>query len=285
MDDVEVTQLSEDNTCKYLLQYVLSRRGVCSEETLEKALQSLDGQEQRRGGSRLAEVVGRINLKLSKLDYKLVRVRGSLGAWAYAYVDTAPSPDTRQATSLTIPELKYVQWCVKEMLEEPREVREVGESVKGTVERAVDDILTRWNQQQQQQQEEEQQVDVDETKEGLQWRMSYSASSRQLCQFPDINVLDSERLLVKLCQLRWFYRSEQGQFGLDARAVAELQEYLRERYVVLECTVCAELVLQGVRCACAETAWHVACFGHQVAHVGDSCTRCQKSVLEAVYMT
>ncbi|KAM3164823.1 RING-type E3 ubiquitin transferase [Lachancea thermotolerans] len=273
-------QLSYEDKGKFLLQYVLSRRGVCSEKALAKALKTLerDGEqlEDSETEAQVVEMVGRLNVRLSALDYKLVRQRDQLGAWMYAYVDVSPSEDTKLATPLTIEELKYVQWCVREMLEAGQEVAEA-RGAKSAVERSVDEALVQSG-------SGRDELSAEFDSKSLRFRVSYTAGARQLFQFDDLGPLETERLLTRLCQLRWFYRTNEGHFGLATRALSELQEYLRTQYTVPVCTVCDEVALRGVKCQCAEGAWHAPCFQHYVAHVSNACARCERPVLEAIYM-
>ncbi|CUS24500.1 LAQU0S17e00298g1_1 [Lachancea quebecensis] len=273
-------QLSDEDKGKFLLQYVLSRRGVCSERALAKALKALecDGEQLEDGEAeaQVVEMVGRLNVRLSALDYKLVRQRDQLGAWTYAYVDVLPSEDTKLATPLTIEELKYVQWCVREIVEAGQEVVEA-QGTKSVVERSVDEALA-------QSRSGQDGLNAEYDSKSLRFRVSYTAGARQLFQSDALGPLETERLLTRLCQLRWLYRTSEGQFGLATRALAELQEYLRTQYTVPICTVCDEVALRGVKCQCSEGAWHAPCFQHYVAHVSTACASCERPVLEAIYM-
>ncbi|SCU97032.1 LANO_0E15016g1_1 [Lachancea nothofagi CBS 11611] len=264
--------LSEDTRDKLLLQYLLLHRGSCEGTQLVKALEALDPTTLSHNDSSqmLKSWVTRINLALNVIDFKIVRQMGRLGEWNYVYVDLAPADDTKSATSLKPDDLTFVQWAIQRCLEDDKSAQEVN-AVKSNVETAVDNVLS-------------EKFSTSEF-DGLKLKVDYTCGSTELCQYEELNALEVEGLLVHLCQLRWFYMTDQGRIGLDVRALAELQEYIQARFEVPVCVVCHEIALQGAKCQCGESAWHVSCFRHFVTHVGSSCAHCGEKVQQAVYMS
>ncbi|SCU82678.1 LAME_0C02388g1_1 [Lachancea meyersii CBS 8951] len=263
-------ELGEKDVNKLLLQYLLLHRGTCEEAQLLKALSTLDGSgrnEQERQ-ARLKKWITSVNLALNALDYKVVRARNRFGGWSYVYVDLEPANDTKGATTLSPDDLKFVQWAIQKFLDQ-KDTMQV-EGAKSTVENAVDRILS--------------EKFGKSSFDGLQLRVYHTCGSTELLQYTDLDAMAAEHLLVRLCQLRWFYETNEGRLGLDVRALAELQTYLRERYDVPTCVVCKELALEGVRCQCGASACHVACLGHFLTHVGTECVSCGSSLERAVYM-
>ncbi|CEP62716.1 Smc5-Smc6 complex subunit NSE1 LALA0_S06e02080g [Lachancea lanzarotensis] len=263
--------LDEQDANKLLLQYLLLHRGACDEDQLLKALKTLEETDRNDNEwqSRLNKWMARVNLTLNALDYKVTRLRNRYGGWSYVYVDLAPAEDTKAATRLSLDELNFVQWAIQRFLGEKRAVEVEGS--KSLIEDAVDVIFG-------------EKFDSSDF-QGLQLRLYHTCGSGELCQYEEMDAVKVENLLARLCQLRWFYETSHGRFGLGVRALAELQTYIRDRYNVLECTVCDELALEGVQCQCNEKAWHVACLRHFLAHVGTACPNCNSSLEQAVYMT
>ncbi|SCU85916.1 LADA_0D10792g1_1 [Lachancea dasiensis] len=264
--------LSEDDKNKYLLQYLLLHRGSCEEYQLLEALKTLDDSNDSGVESwevNLKNRITNINISLRRLDYKVIRQMGRLGAWSYVYVDLAPGDDTKLATAFKPDDLKFVQWAINKFLGEDTEPQVV-RGVKSKVENAVDQVLSeRFG---------------ESHFAGLNKRVFYTCGSSELCQCEIINALQAEKVLSRLCQLRWFYESSQGRFGLDVRALAELQEYIKGRFDIPNCVVCNDLTLEGAMCQCSESAWHVTCLRHFLTHVGDTCQNCGGSMKDAIYM-
>ncbi|SCU79291.1 LAFA_0B02058g1_1 [Lachancea sp. 'fantastica'] len=265
------TELGEQDANRLLLQYLLLHRGSCDEGQLLKALKTLEVKDLNatEWQNRLNKWMASVNLTLNALDYKVSRLRNRSGGWSYVYVDLAPAEDTKGATRLNLDELNFVQWAIQRFLGDRSAIQARGS--KSSVENAVDGILR-------------EKFGSSEF-ESLQLRLYHTSGSTELCQYEEMDALKVEYLLARLCQLRWFYETAEGRFGLDVRALAELQTYIREKYSVPDCSVCSELALEGIQCKCNENAWHVACLRHFLAHVGTSCPSCGSSLEQAVYMT
>lgn len=69
------------------------------------------------------------------------------------------------------------------------------------------------------------------------WRKfsTFTVGSTNLFQFQELTATDIEDLLLRLCELKWFYRTQEGKFGIDLRCIAELEEYLTSMYNLNTC--------------------------------------------------
>ncbi|SCV03600.1 LAMI_0H09472g1_1 [Lachancea mirantina] len=262
-----------NDTKKRLLRYILLHRGVCSHSSLLNALRALEQDEvaDEVGGEvneRLDLILKDINVNLSKVGYSVLRCYDRYGDRCYAYIDVGQTAETKLATTFNADELEYVKWCIASFMKSGGIVHDVDDH-GSRVRDAVDDILERAS---------------SSSQRRLDKVVSYTEGSLHLCDYVALGASRAEELLVKLCKLKWFYRTAGGRVGLDTRGVLELNEYLSREFETPQCCACVSTTLSGVICSCRRSAWHVACFQHTVVHLTQECAECGQSLLNAFYL-
>ncbi|CCK71656.1 Smc5-Smc6 complex subunit NSE1 KNAG_0H02410 [Huiozyma naganishii CBS 8797] len=286
----------------YLLQYLIQARGVCHENSLLAALMhlSLDLDPHSVSTRSLDEwsrfldkVVNLINIKLSALEYKVAKVNHGAGKRVvgskvvvqtpggeelppsskfYVYVNLASSKETELATRFTAREIEFVKWAIGQFCLSSLEIRTIDASSAHATPlvKEVNRILIGG---------------------GGTWGKytSFTVGSSKLFGFSSLTPLELEKLIVRLCDSKWFYRTERGEVGMDLKCVVELEEYLLSEYELPECQQCQKIVTHGVMCgndACqshgdsgsSRESWHIDCFQHYIAHVSERCAACDRSL-------
>ncbi|CCF57627.1 hypothetical protein KAFR_0C06310 [Kazachstania africana CBS 2517] len=299
------------NSSRYLLQYILSARGICHENALVVALMRLymdlgcfdDAWQIDQWLHELHENINSINVKLNPLSYKVVQVRHGLGKTAvtmkneqnfgipnrgselqqivlpkssrfYVYVNVTPSDETKLSTRFQPREIEFIKWCIETFCAKGSVVSNEPVSNSSIVVKEVHRII--------------QNLTGEPVAEAWTRHSTFAVGSKELSQYEDLSALEIEQLLVKLCEYKWLYRTNQGEFGMDVRLIAELQEFLVNEYSLSLCAHCDTLVTYGVMCGSAHclqeedserTVWHVDCFQHHVTHVSKNCGKCDESLL------
>lgn len=305
--------LTEDDKSRYLLQYILAARGICHENGLLLALMALqrahsvdenEGWSATKWLERLADHINRINVKLHPLSYKIVKVSHGMGKNIvteksrrtfesftesnddrentysnlvlpesnrfYVYTNMISSEETKFATRFTQKEIDFVKWTIGQFCNSASEITEGTVPGSSSLVREVDrirqnavgnlDSLQSWNK-----------------------FTSFSLGSTKLLQYEDLNALEIEDLIVRLCDYKWFFRNSQGEVGMDLRCIAELEEYLLSAYELSTCLNCNKLAIQGVMCDNehddAISIWHVDCYQHYITHVSKNCNLCETSLI------
>lgn len=304
-----------NNVTKYLLQYILDCRGICHSNVLLIALITIVSNLRtndevvklpiRRWESLLNECINAINLKLDPLKYKIIVAQHGIGKNAvnsrdqgilnaavdkysasidgedvklpetnkfWVYVNQISNDEAKFATRFTPKEIEFVKSCVSQFIESANAIHS-SIPKKSLVAKEIDKILV---------------VSSDGEYSGFDSAVIYATGSKRLLEISDLSAIESEQLLFKLCEMKWFYRTEEGFFGLDLRGIVELEEYL-ESLNAQQCHICNKVALQGVRCKNTECEYqpvfHVDCFRHYINHVNKQCPDCNESLfLHGMYM-
>lgn len=321
-----------DATAKYLLQYILSARGICHENALILALMRLETDAStlntewsiQQWVDKLNDYINAINVKLNLLGYKIIRINHGIGRNAvtlkakqnfesfedntairahnndyavlqsivlpesnrfFVYVNLASTEETKLATRFNQNEIEFMKWAIEQFMISGETIVEGPALETSIIVKEVNRIL----------------VAATGDSNLAKWRKfsTFTVGSTNLFQFQELTATDIEDLLLRLCELKWFYRTQEGKFGIDLRCIAELEEYLTSMYNLNTCQNCHKLAIQGVRCSnesCREEneetgenslsqIWHVDCFKHYITHVSKNCDRCGSSLItEGVYV-
>ncbi|AGO10692.1 AaceriADR344Wp [[Ashbya] aceris (nom. inval.)] len=276
-----MTETTRDDKRRLLLQCILRARGVVHEQVLAQFLAALDGEE---GADELGTYVTEMNVRLRGLGYQVKRVThglgrryageqaGAEGGRFYVYVNVGASREAELATTFRPAELEFAKWAIAQ-LGTLGPLEEAGEHGHAAAEREVDRVLAAWRGEPCR----------------LRQRATYAERAKTLLTYPDLTSSEIERLLMRLCELKWFYRTAEGSYGFDLRLLVELEEYLLENHTLMPCSTCEHVVAQGVLCTgCVSkhrdegsgwAAWHVDCFDYQVNHVAPQCPTCKADIL------
>lgn len=288
-----------DEIARQLLLYIVRSRGIVGENMLLLVLMKLSGEieggELQSWKSKLSGAIKTINLKLHPLDHKVVRVSHGMGKNIvtreaeescsalrmssssidlprsnkfYVYIDVGSVDETKLATRFSQRETEFIKWALQEISSAGSEVRK---------DLVPEDCATVQ--------------EVDRIRRGSQegvasWAscVSFTVGSSRLSRFKELNALEIEQLLARLCDYKWFSRNARGEVGLDLRCIAELEENLITTYGFLRCEICDRLAVHGVMCPhegpeIDSAVWHVDCYQHQIAHVGQDCPKCGESLI------
>ncbi|CCC66703.1 hypothetical protein NCAS_0A01450 [Naumovozyma castellii] len=328
--------ITADDISRYLLQYILAARGVCHENALMLALMRLkvDSHDVNAHWTisdwleALNEHINAINIKLNLLNYKILRISHGIGKSAvsiknrqnfglfdtvgttednedddnndnkedsrvvlpesnrfYVYVNLSSTEETKLATRFTPKEIEYVKWCLEKFCIQSGIIREMDQGnaitssiVVHEVNRILlsatgDNTTNKWNK----------------------WT-TFTLGSTELLQYDGFTATEIEAVLVKLCEHKWFYRTQNGVFGMDLKCIAELEEYLVSTFELATCQNCNKLAIQGVMCgseSCLQNGspssegestnkcrvWHIDCFQHYITHVSKDCDLCKNSLI------
>lgn len=125
--------------------------------------------------------------------------------------------------------------------------------------------------------------------DGIKWTKywTYTVPAKILLQYEKLTTMEIEDTLTKLIQLKWLYRTSKGRYGSNLRLIIELNQMLLQDFNLPMCPVCNQLCLQGVLCnneTCSDDenrkmGWHVDCYQHYVSHVSENCNLCRQSIL------
>lgn len=297
----------KQNVNRVLLQFILRNKGVVYEGVLVQLLKQLDRdndeceQAETVGDvewqHRLSQHVAEINVKLSRLNFKIVKVRHGMGKryvsqimapnWVegstivssslfYVYVNLSSTKEMNLATSLKSSEIEVVKWII-DKLATLRAVAEETDQADSHVKECVNSIIKSCFQ------------DDTEVSPFLSYCSTYSTKSMELLNYAGLAASEVERLLNKLCELKWLHKLKNGAYALDLKALIELEDYLLETYGMLTCQSCQRIATVGVYCtACTRvldghgkaSAWHVDCFEHHLNHVSKLCRLCDSPLLD-----
>ncbi|CCD23899.1 Smc5-Smc6 complex subunit NSE1 NDAI_0C02390 [Naumovozyma dairenensis CBS 421] len=338
---VERASLTSDELSRYLLQYILSARGVCHENALVLALMRLKVDSNTIDPqwtisdwlTCLNDHVNKINVKLNPLSYKIIRINHGIGKNIvsnknrqnfglfetattmsnrsdvdqdengnshvilpesnrfYLYVNLTSSEQTKLATRFSQKEIEFVKWALQKFCEEGNIVKDIGSLSTPSSNLIISEVhriitgatgnnnLLRWSR-----------------------YVSFTVGSTQLLQYEHFTAIELESILIKLCEYKWFYRTSQGEYGMDLRCLAELEDYLVSTFGLSKCQNCDKIAVQGVICGSQHCLpsddrsqlgevptelriWHIDCFQHYISHVSKECDVCRRSLLEnGVYM-
>ncbi|PCH38085.1 hypothetical protein WOLCODRAFT_52070, partial [Wolfiporia cocos MD-104 SS10] len=94
---------------------------------------------------------------------------------------------------------------------------------------------------------------------------------------PNMTKTQAEVVLGSFVAKGWLVKSKRGRYSLSPRTLLELQPYLRSTYPdeILECTVCMEMVTQGIACYTPQckTRLHQYCFTNY-RKINQNCPAC-----------
>lgn len=289
---------------KLLLQYILRSRGIVHENVLLECLWELkkdlgDFKENRsikEWKEILNQCIVNINMKLKLLNFKLIRCSHPLGKSIitkrmkylnngielpssnkfYVYVNLESTDDIKLATDFKLVEINFIKWALEVFIRSSKSLQ-VSTEFNSLIEIEINKILE----------------DHFKEKKQLIHVLTFTCGFSQLSRFEDgLNISEIEKLLNKLCELKWFYRTPQGMFGMDLKLLVELEGYLINNFDLPICLVCNTLVTQGIIClSCNEgkdytSSWHVDCFQYYLNHVSEKCKMCNNSLLDkCAYIT
>ncbi|CAI4045704.1 Smc5-Smc6 complex subunit NSE1 SKDI_12G0630 [Saccharomyces kudriavzevii IFO 1802] len=323
-----VSTTATADATRYLLQYILSARGICHENNLILALMKLETDASKwsteQWTDKLNDHINAINVKLNVLGYKIIRINHGIGRNAvtlknkqnlslfennttvrdhedsttdlqpmvlpessrfFVYVNLASTEETRLASRFNQNEMEFVKWAIEQFMINGEIVIEGSASDTSVIVKEVSRILA--------------EATGDSNLKKWVKFSSFTVGSTDLLQFQELTAMEIEELLLRLCELKWFYRTKKGKFGIDLRCIAELEEYLTSTYNLNTCQNCHKLALQGVRCGneacrdeddetgenCPPQIWHIDCFKHYITHVSKNCDRCDSLlVTDGVYV-
>lgn len=119
--------------------------------------------------------------------------------------------------------------------------------------------------------------------------ISYTSDIAALTDSTDMQPLEVQDLLTRLCEYRWFYKTEKARYGMDLRLLVEMNDYLTDVCDFSPCMVCKDVVVTlGVRCSSLNcpSMWHVDCYEHDILHENKKCNKCEESILDkGIYIT
>ncbi|AMD21203.1 HEL077Wp [Eremothecium sinecaudum] len=300
--------LSEDIR-RLLLQVILRCQGIVHENVLLTCLLKLnevevEPEEEFREEvwlDKLGVYIADMNVKLSGLNYRIVKVGHGMGKnyvtsqlptqmlgfrqlspsnRFYVYVNVVSTKETELSTTFKASEIEFVKWAI-EQLATLRQIDDNPEGIEFGIEREIDRILNDCIR-------EDEQLPFK-----LRYWTTYTVNSMKLMSYSELATSEVERLLSKLCELKWFYKTQHGSYGLDLKALLELEDYLIETFAMLSCPSCQRIVTQGVLCTgCVsrerteengteQSMWHVDCFEYYLNHVSKNCNVCESNLLEA----
>lgn len=308
---------TDDDKSRYLLHYLLCSRGICHESVLLLALIKLEGHSRvedenwtiSRYQDKLSEIIHKINVKLSFIGFKVVRLSHGIGRnnvvknstksfefcaatmagfdnedlelptnnRFYVYIDIGSVDETKFATRFNPKEIEFIQWAVQKICMSGYEIRKGPVPKSSQVLEEVDRIRRDACE------EAEQQISC--------WEeyASFSVGSTLLSNYQDLSALEVEDLIFRLCEYKWFCITDQGEISLDVRCIAELEQYLISTFELLSCQNCKSLAIQGVLCRHnddkPDSMWHVDCYQHHLTHVSKDCNSCGNSlIMNGVYV-
>lgn len=329
----------DENISRFLIQYILSSQSVCHENMLLLALMKLklDYNQFDKTWSIiqwlqcLKEYIETINVKLNPLFYKIIIVNHGIGkdvinaqnkrkfakfisdinnhndsgddnmslelpesSKFYIYVNTQSTNETKLATKFTPKEIEFIKWSIEQFVNQGDIIEKKSPATKSIVLNEINHIIG---------------IATGDESKANDWNsyITYSIGSTKLAQFPDMSPIETEQVLMKLCDYKWFYRTSLGKFGMDIRCVEELEEYLISTYNLCTCQVCNKIVLQGVTCGNIgihfndeaedneteaedkemkkKQMWHVDCYQHFITHISQECQGCGYSlVTDGIYV-
>ncbi|EDO17633.1 hypothetical protein Kpol_1004p5 [Vanderwaltozyma polyspora DSM 70294] len=327
--------LSVEDKGRYLLQYLLDCRGICHENALLLVLIKLDKDSVDEEGSPnrtfedylkyLQDIVDEINVKLNRLNYKIVRINHPSGARVisrytksylrdheqdfgsffnlqdpatsaitannndqnvsielpqssryYVYINLESNEETKLATRFSLKEIEFIKWAIQEFMINGSTIETTNRIPSSIIVKEINRILK--------------EVSTDESPQFWNSYCTFTKGSLNLSKFRDLTASETDDLLIRLCRYKWFYRTDEGTFGMDLRCITELEQYLIETFEFKTCTVCKHIVLQGVLCRDAQTdencsMWHVDCFQHYITHSRKSCSNCESDLMtQGVYV-
>ncbi|AET39866.1 Smc5-Smc6 complex subunit NSE1 Ecym_5076 [Eremothecium cymbalariae DBVPG len=308
IEEAAKKELSTDVKRKLLLQYILRSRGILHENVLLTCLLQLEQVDVTEEGfdediwlERLSHYISEINLKLSKIHYKVIKISHGMGKnyvtqkvmsnfdneWNlrpssrfYVYVNLNSTKETELATTLRPSEIEFVKWTI-EKLATLKGISQSSSSENCPVELEIDRILKDWYER------------TEHETVRLPYRTTYTFGSMHLMAYTEFSSSEVEKLLSKLCELKWLYRTDKGSYGLDLKLLLEMEEYLLETHSMTTCESCQRIVNQGVLCTgCVAnqtvdddetelTAWHVDCFEYHLKHISQNCNKCESDILKA----
>lgn len=207
----------------------------------------------------------------------------------YVYINTQSTNETKLATNFTPKEIEFIKWSIQQFIDESNIIQYKSENFN-----SQDGIVTSINK-----------ILSEKTHNPqISWNqyISYAVGSTQLSNYKDFSPLETEHILKQLTDLKWFYRTSNGKFGMDIRCVAELQDLLVNNYDLPVCQICNKIVQMGVTCGNishftddnddnedgenldnenkpTKVIWHVDCFQYYMSHVSENCNGCNNSLI------
>lgn len=323
--------MDNNNIPRLLLDFIITARGICHENALILALINLkkDFEEFdpswsiQKWISELNENIDRINIKLSTLNYKIVRINHGMGKKSitlpnqingseansmldadvenisnkfYVYINMQSTDETKLATRFQEREISFIKWAIDQFVNHAMTINSIqnnNDIESNIIYKETNTLLSSLSQQK----------DDDNNEESdIRWKqfITFTSRSTKLLQYDNMGATEVESLLIQLCGLKWFYRDSNGRFGMDLRCLAELQDYLINEFELPSCQYCHQLTIQGVMCGnnnchAADTeelnsifqrrVWHLDCFQHYMQHVSQKCDKCQNPLLQnSVYI-
>lgn len=306
-NSIQDNQITPAVEARYLLRYIIASYGICHENVLLLVLAALE--KDRLGPlfedsidtqvivNTLHDLINKNNEKLNPLGFKIIKTNHPLGrvnvensshevlsklpnfgldfpisSRFYVYVNLNSTEETKLATKFTNKEISYIKFCIQQFCESGNTIIEgmVSEShpIVAAVRRIFDGCLPPWKR-----------------------YITYTSGSTNILHYKDLKNSEAESTIQKLCDNKWFYRTESGRYGMDLRCLIELGNFLFDTYEsVYRCQRCSEVVLQGVMCGSnrcltldteEKTVWHLECFEHQFKHIGRNCPQCTTSLKES----
>ena len=207
----------------------------------------------------------------------------------YVYINTQSTNETKLATNFTTKEIEFIKWSMQQFIDESNIIQYKSgnfNSQNGIV-ASINKILAEKT--------HNPQISWDQY-------ISYSVGSTHLSNYKDLSPLETEHILKQLTDLKWFYRTNNGKFGMDIRCIAELQDLLINNYDLPVCQICNKIVQMGVTCGNiahfsddgdddedednqdnenkpTKVVWHVDCFQYYMSHVSENCNGCNNSLI------
>ncbi|CCE65867.1 hypothetical protein TPHA_0N00860 [Tetrapisispora phaffii CBS 4417] len=205
----------------------------------------------------------------------------------YVYVNLESDKETELATTYTVKEIECMKRLIKMMVNNSTRPREVDTTVRANpVFKEIKNMLSRY--------ERDRGGDTEEEVNVPMWTsyISYQIGSTEAASNMVMTSTETQVFLNTLCADKWFYRTRNGRYGLDLKGAFELQEYLRDTYELQLCSVCKQIVLQGILCndntslapdkptTAKCNSWHIDCFHHYITHISQQCETCGNNLLE-----
>ncbi|KAG0654778.1 hypothetical protein C6P45_003275 [Maudiozyma exigua] len=205
----------------------------------------------------------------------------------YVYINAQSTNETKLATNFTPREIEFIKWAIQQFIDESNiiQYRSGNFNSQNGIVTSINKILSEKTRNPQ-----------------MSWNqyITYTVGSTQLSSYKDLSPLETEEILKQLTDLKWFYRTNNGKFGMDIRCIAELHDLLINNYDLPICQICNRIVQMGVTCGNishfsneeeeddeeednenkpTKVMWHVDCFQYYMSHVSENCNGCNSPLI------
>lgn len=203
----------------------------------------------------------------------------------YVYIDTSPFGEMKHATRFSDKEIDYIKGFIMVFAKAGTVKAPVDEELvqSSSIIQEVDRIRQKvYNRKRANPENEDEEASTHAVSS---WpdSQTYTSDIAALTDSTDIQPLEVQDLLARLCEYRWLYKTEKARYGMDLRLLVEMNDYLTDVCDFLPCMRCKDVVVTlGVRCSTTDcpSMWHVDCYEHDILHENKKCKACEESILD-----